>query len=348
MIKISAVSYNKQRALEPRSAVFGTDGATLGRSEENFFVLPDAKHLVSRVQASIRSSGQDHRITSLSQANPIVLNGLELEFKREYILQPGDEIQVGPYLLFAEAHLAPVSELPILATLATVPITETVPNAASAPDATASYQIDAPACADHRALLDAFLRGAGISELTVANGLTPEFMETIGTLLGATIEGTFSLMASRALSKREVNADTTIVVVRNNNPLKFLPDSRSVLMQMLRKKMPGFMAPVEAIEDAFADLEAHQKGTTAGMHGVVDMLLKRLDPEPIERAAPAPAMLEKLLPPKRMIDILQAAKANHAKTARDVRNDFQGNFGAAFLSAYDAEIERIKDAHDAD
>ncbi len=354
MIKISSVSYNKQRALEPLSAVFGAESETLGRSVENFFVLPDPKHLVSRVQASVRSNGPDHRITSLSQANPVVLNGVELEFKRETVLHPGDEIQVGPYILIAEAHLAQVSEFPGVNTVPTVVVAAEA-EAAPAPNYTESpikttmdHETDraqvSPA-ADLPALLDAFLRGAGISEMTVANGLTPDFMETIGMLLGASIEGTFSLMSSRASGKREVNAEATMVVVRNNNPLKFLPDSRSVLMQMLRKKMPGFMAPQEAIEDAFADLEAHQKGTTAGMHGVIKILLARLDPQPIEDAAPRPALLEKLMPPKRMTDMWQQAKANHTRISRDHQPHFQNSFGAAFLSAYDAEIERIKDGH---
>ncbi len=346
MIKISSVSYDKQRALEPLSAVFGIESKTLGRSEENFFVLPDSKHLVSRIQASIRSNGGDHRITSLSQANPVVLNGVELEFKRETALQPGDEIQVGPYILLAEAHLAPVSEFPNLNAVKTAPRAPTI---AEVPVETTTdhetARTEASPAADLQTLLEAFLRGAGISELTVANGLTPELMETIGALLAASIDGTFSLMSSRASGKREVNAEATMVVVRNNNPLKFLPDSRSVLMQMLRKKMPGFMAPQEAIEDAFADLEAHQKGTTAGMHGVLETLLARLDPQPIEDAAPRPAILEKLMPPKRMIDMWQQEKANHARTSRDLRKNFQNSFGAAFLSAYDAEVERIKDAH---
>lgn len=341
MIKISTVSYNKQRALEPLSAVFGRDSATLGRSEENYFVLPDAKHLVSRIQASVRSDGQDHRIISLSQANPVVLNGKELDFEREYQLQPGDEIQVGPYILFAEAHLAPVSELPISPV---IPSAYNVRSAVPVPAAPISPVTTSTADVDP--LLEAFLRGAGISELAIPTGLTPEFMETIGTLLAASIDGTFALMSSRALSKREVNADATMVVVRNNNPLKFLPDSKAVLMQMLRKKMPGFMAPQEAIIDAFQDLHAHQKGTTAGMHGVVDSLLKRLDPAPIEATAPPAGLIENLIPAKRMGGIWQQSKVVYAKTNRDARNHFQQHFGAAFLSAYDAEIERIRDAYD--
>lgn len=337
MIKISTVSYNKQRALEPLSAVFGSDGATLGRSEENFFVLPDAKHLVSRIQASIKSSGQEHRIISLSRANPVILNGRELEFEQEYALQPGDEILVGPYVLCAEAHLAPVSELPKVPAVTAAPTSSRSTTAITDP---------APVAAQSDELLEAFLRGAGISELTVPNGLTPEFIETIGSMLAASIDGTFSLISSRASSKREVNAEATMVVVRNNNPLKFLPDSKAVLMQMLRKKMPGFMAPQEAIEDAFLDLQAHQQGTAAGMHGVIDALLTRLDPAPIEAAAPPAGLIEGLLPPKRMNSLWQQSKTVYAKTRRDVRSDFQQHFGAAFLSAYEAEVERVYDARD--
>ena len=347
MIKISTVSYNKQRALEPLSAVFGSDGATLGRSEENFFVLPDAKHLVSRVQASVKSVGQEHRIVSLSRSNPVVLNGRELEFEREYVLQPGDEIQVGPYVLGAEAHLAPVTELP---KIPTVQSAVTPPESVTSDPARVSMEsMESTESAESAAsdvLLEAFLRGAGITELTLTTGLTPEFMETIGSMLAASIDGTFALISSRASSKREVNAEATIVVVRNNNPLKFLHDSKAVLMQMLRKKMPGFMPPKEAIEDAFFDLKAHQQGTTAGMHGVIDALLKRLDPAPIEAAAPPAGLIEGWIPPKRMNSIWHQSKTVYTKTSRDARGDFQKHFGVAFLSAYEAEIERIHDAHD--
>lgn len=337
MIKISTFSYDKQRALEPLSAVFGSDGATLGRSEENFFVLPDAKHLVSRIQASVKSDGQEHRITSLSRANPVVLNGRELEFERDYALHPGDEIQVGPYVLCAEAHLAPVSELP-------KPIA--VKTATTFTAAVTPITNPATAVTESDPLLEAFLRGAGISELMVPNGLTPELMETIGTILAASIDGTFSLMSARALSKREVNAEATMVVVRNNNPLRFLQDSKAVLMQMLRKKMPGFMAPKEAIDDAFVDLQAHQQGTAAGMHGVIEALLLRLDPTLIEAAAPPAGVIEKWIPPKRMNSLWQQSKRAYAITSRDARGDFQKHFGAAFLSAYEAETERLDDARD--
>jgi predicted component of type VI protein secretion system len=89
-------------------------------------------------------------------------------------------------------------------------------------------------------------------------------MELLGKLLAASLQGTIDLLSLRSLVKQEVHSDVTTVLVRNNNPLKFFADSQTVLTQMLRKKMPGFMEPLEALEDAHGDLQAHQRGMTAG------------------------------------------------------------------------------------
>ena len=94
---------------------------------------------------------------------------------------------------------------------------------------------------DADALKQAFLRGAGIPADAIGS-LTPELMELLGKLMTSALQGTIDLLALRSLVKQEVKADVTMVVMRNNNPLKFFPDSQTVLTQMLRKKMPGFMA----------------------------------------------------------------------------------------------------------
>ncbi|MFD2272060.1 type VI secretion system-associated FHA domain protein [Undibacterium arcticum] len=116
----------------------------------------------------------------------------------------------------------------------------------------------------HQELLDAFMRGAGIAQDPAGRGigskLTPELMEMLGKLLSVSIRGTHNLLSSRSMVKRAVQADVTVVVKRNNNPLKFfLQDSDTIILQMLRKKMPGFMEPVEAMQEAYGDLYAHQK-----------------------------------------------------------------------------------------
>ena len=381
MIKITAVSYNNQAFPAPLSAVFGRDGGTLGRGDDNYFVLPDPKHLVSRTQASIKSDGARHSIINLSQANPILLNGEELDFEREYGLQAGDELQMGLYLLRAELHLTAVKEnnAPVQAAHSdghaiadNVPAAgahEMPPSSREKADIAPSRASDVPGPApailsekptpqsvpddaplsaakaqapDSQALMQAFLNGAGIAHVTLTSGLTPEFMENIGKLMAAAIQGTFELVGSRALIKREVHADVTMVVVRNNNPLKFLSDSQTVLTQMLRKKMPGFMGPVEAMQDAYADLQAHQNGMTAGMHGVVDEMLKRFNPKALEKRMKTASFVDAVLPAQRKARMWDQFNDLFENINQEVRHDFQTHFGKAFLAAYEKELERAQ------
>ncbi|MDO9193497.1 MAG: type VI secretion system-associated FHA domain protein TagH, partial [Undibacterium sp.] len=161
-------------------------------------------------------------------------------------------------------------------------------------------------------------------------------------LVATSVRGTMELIAQRALVKREVNAEVTMVVLRKNNPLKFFPDSQTVLTQMLRKKMPGFMAPAEAMEDAFLDLRAHQLGVIAGMRAAMDALLKKLQPINFEQQLEAPTLLDYLNPARR-----KAAMWNHFSDLFDTisleaKDEFQSLFGKEFVIAYEDEVERAR------
>ncbi|HEY8025973.1 MAG TPA: type VI secretion system-associated FHA domain protein TagH [Burkholderiaceae bacterium] len=415
MIKLTAVSYNNQASLTPLSAVFGRDGGTLGRSDENFFVLPDPKNLISRVQASIKSDGARHTIVNLSQASPILLNGKEIEFEREYPFNAGDEMQIGLYILRAEPHLVavdgaagaqqewpevsfpptmqeiravpkppstPVPEevtvgaaaMPVAtpAVAPPAPTARAIPNLAelhqkkseasaqrsrqsaaetSTPDEDKSHAGDQSAPdgsgAENDALMQAFLKGAGIPNVSLNAGMTPEFMEMLGKLLATSIKGTFQLLATRASIKREVKADVTMVVVRNNNPLKFLSDSETVLTQMLRKKMPGFMGPSEALQDAFADLHAHQSGMIAGMNGAISEVLKRFNPAALEERIKSPTFFDSVVPLHRKAKMWDQYDSLFEEINKEAQKDYQKLFGKAFLKAYEKEIERSRnEEHD--
>jgi FHA domain-containing protein len=195
---------------------------------------------------------------------------------------------------------------------------------------------------DGHALAEAFLRGANLPLDTIPSGVTLDWMEMMGRFVATATDGAVELIASRALVKREVKADLTMIVVRNNNPLKFLPDGQSALIQMLGKKIPGFMNPVEAMQDAYIDLRAHQIGVVAGMRAALDEVLRRFDP----------AMLEKKLKTRTLIDSLVAANRKakmwdlYGELFKDIyveaQDDFQTLFGKAFLTAYENEIEHFR------
>jgi FHA domain-containing protein len=381
MLEIVATSYNNAPLAGVLAARFGAEGGTIGRSDDNLLVLPDPKHHVSRFQARIVSAGAQHAITNLSQANPTRLNGVELPCDIACPLQVQDEICIGLYVLKVQAVIsmpsivmshsvvmqaplavasAPVSLEAVRGAAVRAPAgagTRTNDGTRVNPGVNICVQARAPGAVqlladvtpntaanpDGQALLQAFLDGAGIPSITLSTGLTPELMHMVGTLLACAVDGTVDLIGMRALVKREVNADLTMVVVRNNNPLKFLPDGATVLTQMLRKRMPGFMTPVEAMHDAYDDLHAHQLGLMAGMQATVLALQAQLDPQAIESATPPATLLERLLPAGRQARMWQRYCTLHESTGRGLRAELSAHAGKPFLSAYEAASERYRD-----
>lgn len=348
MIKITAVSYNNMPLSQPLSATFGRSGGTLGRSEENVFVLPDSKHIVSRQQAEIRTDGAQHVIANLSRATPMMVNGIELNYGDEHPLKAGDEIQIGLYVLRAESHLTPVGTGEPVTVTGGFVLNKNLPASAasSPPQAPPIAQSEKKTAAasvpiDNHGLIQAFLKGAGIEHTGISIDLTPEFMETMGKLVATGVHGTFELLASRASMKREVKADVTMIVLRNNNPLKFLSDSETILVQMLRKKMPGFMGPAEAMQDAYEDLQAHQVGMVAGMHAAVDEVLKRFDPAILEKRLKERTMFDAVLPAHRKARMWDQYTVLFGDIYREAQHDFDALFGKAFVAAYEKEIDRF-------
>jgi type VI secretion system FHA domain protein len=197
---------------------------------------------------------------------------------------------------------------------------------------------------DREALKQAFLKGAGIPADAFGN-LTPELMELMGKMMNSCLQGTIDLLALRSLVKQEVNADVTVVVMRNNNPLKFFPDSQTVLTQMLRKKMPGFMEPLEAIDDAFRDLRGHQKGVVVGTRASMDKVIRRLRPERIESAL-KPNVLHAAIPFQRKAALWELYKQQHHSVAGESQDHFKTLFGADFLEAYENEVHRVASGAD--
>lgn len=196
--------------------------------------------------------------------------------------------------------------------------------------------------ADANLLTEAFLRGANLPATALPSGLTPELMELLGQLLKTSITHTLELSKLRATVKREANAEVTMVVVRNNNPLKFFSDSETVLTQMLRKKMPGFMSPIEAMDDAHEDIKAHQLAVMAGLREEMHALIESLNPAVLEKDVPAKPLIDAVSPSARKARAWDKFHEAFDQIKRKHDGDVHAVFGKAFLDAYEKETERVK------
>lgn len=193
-------------------------------------------------------------------------------------------------------------------------------------------------------LAAAFGRGAGLGGAQVPP-LTPELMEHLGALLLATAEGTLALLKSRAVAKRHMRAEGTVIAPRHNNPLKFSPDATEALTRMLQRvPSPGFLDPVAALRDANRDLLVHQVAMVAGMRAAVFELFSRLGPEAAENAEGPPRDILSRLPKRRAAALWERHRLQHAHLLEHLDDDFETIFGREFLRAYEAQSRVNADA----
>jgi len=193
------------------------------------------------------------------------------------------------------------------------------------------------------ALWRAFLEGAGIE---LPNGLSPEFMNQVGTLLRVAIEGIHRLVMMRATAKEEMRAEMTRIQVSGNNPLKFAPDGTVALQFLLQPPVRGFLPGPTALQETMTDLQSHPVGMTAGMLSAVEAVLDRFDPSKVEALLTSRSVFDSLLPPYRRARLWELYVQHYRSLHGETRDDFKRLFGEAFRQAYEAQGRSPDAAHD--
>jgi FHA domain-containing protein len=191
-------------------------------------------------------------------------------------------------------------------------------------------------------LLRALQRGLGMPNLQLPHGLAPETMLLIGLLLREAVQGTLDLLLARAMTKREIRAEVTMIVGRENNPLKFSPDVAVALTHLLAPQGRGFMAPAAAMRDAYDDLRAHTFGFMAGMRAALAGVLERFDPATLEGRLTEKTMLDSLLPMNRRAKLWDLFAERYKDISNEAEEDFHTLFGKAFLKAYEEQVARLE------
>jgi FHA domain-containing protein len=177
--------------------------------------------------------------------------------------------------------------------------------------------------------------------LAPPQGLTPELMHLIGTLLRQSMEGTRRLVAARAATKQELRAEVTIVQSRHNNPLKFAPDGQAALEQLLQPPLRGFLPAPEAVADVMDDLLGHAIGTMAGTRAALDGVLARFAPDQLETKLVGRSVLDTLVPMNRRAKLWELYLQHFDKVRAEAQDDFHSLFGKAFLQAYEEQLDRL-------
>jgi type VI secretion system protein len=192
------------------------------------------------------------------------------------------------------------------------------------------------------AILQALLKGLGVPDLPLGSRSAVDLAELVGQMLRESLGGTIDVLMARAMTKKEIRIDMTVIGVRDNNPLKFFPDVDSALMQMLSGRGVGYLPPLKAIWASFDDIKAHELAMVAGMRAALLDVLKRFDPAAIEKRVSAPSVMDKMLGGNRKARMWDRQVEMYDEMVREADDDFQRLFGERFASAYEDQIGRIR------
>lgn len=124
--------------------------------------------------------------------------------------------------------------------------------------------------------LEALFAGLGMPHLA-EQGVSSELLHNLGDLTRILLERLLDLLHARAVQKQKLRTRQTLFNRSENNPLKFSATAQDAFDALLLRRSSSFMAPRDAVEEAFADILRHDRALMAGVESVVAELLQDKD-----------------------------------------------------------------------
>jgi len=194
--------------------------------------------------------------------------------------------------------------------------------------------------------VDAFLKGAGLEPSTLSPDEINEFMASAGKLLRVMSEGYKQILETRTSLKSEFRLGVTTIRPAQNNPFKFSIDANGALAKLLFPTEKGYLPPIESVQEAIDDIQAHQMATLSGLRVALSTLVHRFDPESVEKEFQGISTIDGLLPFVRKAKYWDVFKHRYQIAEADAENDFLHLLGDEFASAYEQQIAELKSARE--
>jgi type VI secretion system FHA domain protein len=183
----------------------------------------------------------------------------------------------------------------------------------------------------------ALLAAAGIEDTSV----TPEVIESFGRILRIVVSGTMDLLRVREGVKDEFRMKMTTFKASDNNPLKFSANVEDALHNLLVKRNPAYLPPVDAFRDAFQDARNHQVAMFEGLRAAFGAMLREFDPQGLEEKFDKQAKGSLLSGRRKYWELYRDW---YDELGQDADSAFRTLFGEAFARAYEQQMQRLKNS----
>ena len=187
---------------------------------------------------------------------------------------------------------------------------------------------------DGDALVAAFLEGAGVDPRQVPVEDAEAFLRENGALFRELVFGLSQLLANRAMLKREIGVDQTMIGAAGNNPLKMSASPEEAVLSLLTFRGTGYLDPLPSVLSAFDDIKSHEVAMLDATQEALNTLLRRFKPEALEHELANTSALSHLFSGGRKAKTWEMFKERYNEIAKSAHERFLGEAGVGYAQAY--------------
>lgn len=183
--------------------------------------------------------------------------------------------------------------------------------------------------------MDAFLSGLGITRNMVPAQHSEEWFKQLGESFALLLGGLMDTLHHRAEFKQTNRLNHTAFQRHENNPLKFSANLEDAIHNLYNRNTASFLAPQHAIQEAFDDIEKHEKALMLGVDGAVRGVMGLLNPDYISTMNAGDGVLEKIIPGKTQANFWK----NYERQYSDLSNELEESSTPFYLEDFAKSYE---------
>jgi type VI secretion system FHA domain protein len=190
--------------------------------------------------------------------------------------------------------------------------------------------------------LASVLSGAGLDGVEVSDELARDF----GKILRLVVGGVMDLLNARQMIRDQFRIPGTQIRPAENNPISRSVNVDDALHNLLVKRNPAYLPPVDAFADAFDDVRAHQLAVLAGMRAAYESMLSQFDPasmrKQFERQMKKGGLMGALTEFRAEARYWELYCEKWETLSDDPDTSFRRLFGEEFARAYETQLGQLK------
>ncbi|KXI21215.1 type VI secretion system-associated FHA domain protein TagH [Photobacterium sanguinicancri] len=191
---------------------------------------------------------------------------------------------------------------------------------------------------DESKLLQAFIEGMKVHGHQIHPEMNEQWWYEMGESVCLLLTGLMTTLQKRSDFKQTNRLMHTSFKRQENNPLKFSANFEDAIHNLYHRKSPSFLSAPRAIQEAFSDIDQHEKAMVYGTKGAVKGVMSALEPNRVTSIEPPEGLLSNWFGSKQKANNWQRYEALFYELESDLRQE-QPFYLDDFVKHYEASLK---------